>query len=387
VTAGARVLFPDLNLLAVIRSPSWTQVVRDAVCDIGAFPIRTCGARDAVFTLASTSVRYSHLLVECGCADGLLDTPVDLTDGSVGSNTELLLLGACAAVPSGIGIVRLADRSSVREALMVPPPARDLPEPPMQVAELRAALANSMIEARYQPIVRIKDGCPIAFEALARLNHPSLGTILPDRFVPQIEDAGLAPELTELISACAFADMTGTGLADLGLGITLNFPLDVLLQPEALDRLEAQRLAAGIPARQVVVELTESRPVEDFDLLRKSLDHLRGMGYLVAIDDVGPAVPRLAPLLDLPFTGLKLDKDLVQRIEHDPEIEDFLRATTAQAHAHGLSVVAEGVESRVILERIRAIGADYAQGFLAARPLPIGAVPVWLDAWRHAPAF
>lgn len=255
----------------------------------------------------------------------------------------------------------------------------------MLPGELREALAGAMIKTRYQPIVAMADGQPFALEALARLNHPALGTLSPDRFVPQMEDAGLAAQLTELVSRQAFADMMGPFLIGRGLRITINFPLDVLLAQEALDRLEAQRAAAGIPAEQVVVELTESRPVEDVVTLRRSLEWLRARGYRAAIDDVGPAVPSLATLLELPFTALKLDMGLVQQVEDDAEIASFLQATTDQALAHGLSVIAEGVATAGIWYRMKAMGVTAAQGFLVARPLPVAAVPVWLAAWKAAP--
>ena len=257
----------------------------------------------------------------------------------------------------------------------------------MRLADLRAALRGSMIETRYQPIVRISDRAPVALEALARLNHPVYGTLAPDRFVPQIEDAGLAAELTERVSACCFADMTGPYLSALNLQVTVNFPLDVLLMPEALARLEGQRDVAGIPTNKVIVELTESRPVRDFVALRQSLEMLRRMSYRIAIDDVGPAVSNLAELLELPFTDIKLDKDLVQRVEHDPKVEPLLAGIVADAHRRGMLVVAEGVESVAIWDRMRAIGVDYAQGFLVARPLPVAAVPVWMEAWTNANSF
>lgn len=251
----------------------------------------------------------------------------------------------------------------------------------MNVAELTAALKGAMIETRYQPIIRVADRCPVGLEALARLNHPERGTLSPDRFVPQIEDAGLAGELTGLVSARAFADLAGPFLTQRGLWMSVNFPLDVLLQPAALDRLDEQRIAAGLAADHIVIELTESRPVDDIPMLRRSLERLRGLGYGVAIDDVGPAVPRLAPLLELPFTSLKLDKDLVQQVNDSAEICTFLATTIVQAKAHGLAVVAEGVETDAIWDRMCDLGADEVQGFLAARPLPVAAVPIWWDAW------
>jgi len=296
-------------------------------------------------------------------------------------DTDVLVLGSADALRPHIRFVSDATSRSVAEALMASPPTRR--GPALELAELTAALQGAMIEARYQPIVRIADRHPVGLEALARLNHPQLGTIPPDRFVPQIEDAGLAAELTGLVSAQAFADLAAPFLAGRNLRMSVNFPLDVLLQPAALDRLEEQRIAAGLSADRIVIELTESRPVDDFLMLRRSLERLRGLGYGAAIDDVGPAVPRLAPLLDLPFTSLKLDKDLVQKVAESDDVRTFLADTIVQARAHGLTVVAEGVETDAIWDQMRDLGADEVQGFLAARPLPVAAVPIWWDAWTE----
>ena len=93
------------------------------------------------------------------------------------------------------------------------------------------------------------------------------------------------------MSARAFADLAGPCLAERGVRVSVNFPLYVLLLPAALDHLEPQRTAGGIDPAQIVIELTESRPVDDFPLLRRALDRLRGLGYGVAIDDAGPAAP------------------------------------------------------------------------------------------------
>ncbi len=257
----------------------------------------------------------------------------------------------------------------------------------MLPGELREALAGAMIETRYQPIVAMADGTPFAVEALARLNHPTLGTLSPDHFVPQMEDAGLAAQLTELVSHQAFTDMTGPFMRDLGLRVTVNFPLDVLLAPLALDRLEEQRVAAGIAPEHVIVELTESRPVEDMTTLRVSLEWLRTRGYKVVIDDVGPAVPRLDLLMELPFTAIKLDMGLVRQVDDNAEVKAFLASAIAQAHARGMAVIAEGVETVPLWRTMKAMGVDAAQGFLVARPLPVAAVPIWLTAWNEPPSF
>jgi EAL domain-containing protein (putative c-di-GMP-specific phosphodiesterase class I) len=369
----------DLNLLLVSRSSAWRDAVRGATRNLGRGDVFACCARDALARLSGMSSHYSHLLVDRNDADGLLDELADLATEMAAPDTNVFMLGATDTRHPRIRVISTATSRSVVEALMGSSPPRGGPD--MDLNELRAALAGTMIETRYQPIVRIADRRPVGLEALARLNHPQQGTLSPDRFVPQIEDGGLGAELTGLVSALAFADLAGSFLSGRGLRMSVNFPLDVLLETAALDRLEQQRQAAGIAADRIIVELTESRPVDDFRTLGRSLERLRGLGYGAAIDDVGPAVPRLAPLLDLPFTSLKLDKDLVQQVISSEETRRFLATTIIQAKAHGLTVVAEGVEIDEIWQQMRELGADEVQGFLVARPLPVAAVPVWWDAW------
>lgn len=375
------------NLLLVSASKRWTQAVRAVAAEIGG-DVSSCDAKNAVIRLACIAPRYSHLLLHPGSADGLLDELVNLTAGTWESGTEMLLLGKTGPLPPRIGVIRSADRRVVRQALVSHPsqgPAPD--EPPMHLTELREALAGAMIETRYQPIVRLADRQPVALEALVRLNHPTRGTLPPDEFVPQIEDAGLAADLTDLVAARALADMAGPLLRPLALDITLNLPLDVLLVPDALQRLDARRRAAGVAAAQVTIELTESRPVEDLAALGSVLERLRADGYGVSIDDLSPAVPRVAELLELPFTSLKLDRAVVRHLPEVPELQDFVARIMDVARARQLSVVAEGVEDVASWRRMLALGVDYVQGFLVARPLPTAAVPIWLEAWRSQPEF
>lgn len=374
----------ELNLLLVCQDPSWSQAVHEA---IDARNIEVCDARHALARLAGHFPHYSHLLLHPHCEDGLFDALLQLTSGAAGSETELLVLGGVPTPRSRVNTIRSATPRSVQEALMVGTRFRRSIETPFNLTELRAALDGGMISARYQPIVRLADHQPIALEVLARLDHPDQGTVLPDRFIPQIEDAGLAEQLTELITDRAFADMGSSAFRHLTLLITVNFPLDVMMRPTAIDRLERQRQAAGIPAERVIIELTESRPVRDFEALRRVLARLRGLGYRIAIDDATPMVPGLAELLTLPFSSLKFDKDLVARAGSDSETLAFLRETTGRAHQAGMEVVAEGVETIDTWNLLRSIGVDGAQGFLLSRPLPAMAVPVWLAAWPSNPAF
>jgi EAL domain-containing protein (putative c-di-GMP-specific phosphodiesterase class I) len=206
--------------------------------------------------------------------------------------------------------------------------------------------------------------------------------VTPDWFVPRFEDAGLSFTLTDLVSTRALADLTGAHFRGLGLTIALNYPLRVLSHPEAAPSLDERLAGLSLSPDQVQIELTESRPVEDFAALARSLERLRTLGYRISIDDVGPAVKNLDKLLMLPFTGLKLDKSVVRMIGSSGPGSLLAPLMLEQAWARGLNVVAEGVETREMWETLRALGVQEAQGYFIARPLPASAVPVWLEAWR-----
>ncbi len=371
-------LNPDYNLLLVSHSPVWIKAVHDATESLGLAGAQACGARDAVARLAGTAEHYSHLLVDYDDADGLLGALADLVTESTPPDTDMLVLGTVDSRFPGFRSVESATSKCILDALITTTPR---PKAMMEPSELRAVLSGATIETHYQPIVRVNDRRPVGLEALVRLNHPLKGKIRPDCFVPQVEQAGLGAELTGLVCARAFSDISGPFLAGLHLRISVNFPLDVLLMPAALQRLEEQRAAAGVAADQIIVELTENQPVEDIPRLRRSLERLRKLGYGAAIDDVGPAVPRLARLLELPFTSLKLDKDLVRQAANSGEVCASIANTIATAKAHGISVTAEGVETEATWDHMAALGVDEVQGFLVARPLPVAAVPLWREAW------
>lgn len=374
--------------------PDWTQGARSQALRLGAGVLRqAASAQEVIALLAGGFPPVTHVVLQPQAAGDLLAELVDMTAGQR-AGIGLVVLGEAAALRAhpaapGMTFVVTPTKTWLADAIGDDAAVRyshDPGESPT-VTELKEALADSRIQTRYQPIVRLDNGLPIGLEVLARMEHPSRGILQPDLFVPQIEDAGLSWPLTQAVVTRAFDDWQAGRLGGLGLTLALNFPLDVLLIPEALTWLEHERREAGLPAGELVIELTESRPVSELSKLRRSIATLRGIGYGLAIDDVGPALRDHKALLDLQFTALKLDKDLVHDSQGQPDAQGFLTHTLASAKAAGLTVIAEGVEDADTWQRMLAQGVDQAQGFLVARPLPAAAVSLWHRDWvRRHPA-
>ncbi len=249
------------------------------------------------------------------------------------------------------------------------------------LTNLRSALSAGRIVVRYQPVVRLCDGIPVAMEVLARLTRPEGGLIEPADFVPRLEAAGLAWRLTQAVVRCCFAEWRELGLAPLGMALAINMPLDAMLRRGTAAWIERERRAAGIPANMLILELTESRPVTDIPALREAVPRLRGLGYRLSIADVGPAARAPENLLDMPFAALKLDKDLVAAVGGSGTEREFLERAVAAARVAGMRVVAEGIEDRATWERMQALGVDEGQGFIIARPLTAEALPGWHRRW------
>ena len=255
--------------------------------------------------------------------------------------------------------------------------------PTLSTSEIAVTFDARNVECRFQPIVRLADRRPVGMETLVRLRHQDYGTIGPDQFVPQIERAGLSLRLTEAVARAAMADIDPALLHHYDLFFSINLPLDVLLFPESLQRLDVLRHSFAIPVERILIELTESRPVSDLEGLFQALQYWRQAGYRVAIDDMGPEMMNQINLFDLPFNIVKLDKQVVLKSQADPLARTYLKRTIGNAKSRSLEVIVEGIENEAMWDRMREMDVEYAQGFLIARALPANALPIWLEAWSN----
>ncbi len=252
----------------------------------------------------------------------------------------------------------------------------DWPDPEIIAKDLRIL---------YQPIVRFDDGAPAAMEALSRLADPAGGLMPPGRFIAAIEAHGHDIALALALMRRAMLDWPGTRLAEAGLRLSLNLTVDVLQNPDALAAIEVIRAAANTPAERLVFELTETRPLVRDSAFMEGVAHLLAAGYGLALDDVGPGGRDDTCLFDLGFTALKLDRSVVQAAGEGRPAEAFMRNVIGLAHEAGMSVIAEGIETAAHWARLRALGADFGQGFLIGRPMAADSIAAWCQHWS-APA-
>lgn len=248
--------------------------------------------------------------------------------------------------------------------------------PQLAVAQqLRRALEERAFTLVYQPLVDIRSGRVCRVEALARWPAHYEPAVRPDVFVPLAERLGRIAQLTTHVLDLALAEAA----AGLSVPVSVNIsPLDVL--DGNLPRLVRERLAAhGLAPRALMLELTEHAALEaKTDVLQE----LAAAGVDISVDDFGRGWSSLETLKRLPARDLKLDRSYIQRVSEDPTDAALVRAAVEVGHALGMQVVAEGIEDQDVLDAVRELGCDLAQGYHVARPMDAAALRSWLAERR-----
>lgn len=250
------------------------------------------------------------------------------------------------------------------------------------VAEMKAGLSRGEFVPYYQPIVSLPGGALVGFESLARWEHPVAGLLGADSFIREAEDAALIHELSLALLERACADMRQWP-AHLTLSINLS-PLqlsETWIAPAILKILWTHGIA---PAR-LIVELTESRRIADLPCARSVIDSLKAAGVQVALDDFGMGYSGLMRLRELSFDRIKIDRAFTGELAR-PENSEIIRAMLSLGDGLGVSVVAEGVETRCAAAQLVRLGCSYAQGFLYSPPVSAGAALDFIASSDNLPA-
>ena len=233
------------------------------------------------------------------------------------------------------------------------------------------ALGQQQFELYLQPQVALDSGRVVGAEALLRWNHPELGMIEPDRVIPIAEESGQILPLGDWVLGRAIELMAQWQRDGMGaLRMAVNLSARQCHGRELLPRLDALLAEAGVEPSLLELEITESAAMHDPEHTRYLLRQLRERGINVAIDDFGTGYSSLSYLKLFAIDRIKIDRGFVTDIETDPNDAAIVTATIGLAHAMGLTVLAEGVETAAQRNFLRLHMCDEAQGFFFARPMP-----------------
>jgi len=233
--------------------------------------------------------------------------------------------------------------------------------------DLQSAIARNELALHYQPQARV-DGEIVGFEALARWQHPTRGTVSPGTFIPLAEESGLIVPMSEWIlrTACREAASWPRNLQ-----IAVNLSPVQFRHGDLAGLVHTVLLETGLSPDRLELEVTEGVLIDDFSRAVSILRRLKSLGVRIAMDDFGTAYSSLSYLQSFPFDKIKIDQAFISNVERNRQSAAIARAVIALARVLGLPVLAEGVETKEQLAFLAREGCDEVQGYLIGRPRPI----------------
>jgi EAL domain-containing protein (putative c-di-GMP-specific phosphodiesterase class I) len=246
---------------------------------------------------------------------------------------------------------------------------------------LRTAIEERSLVLFYQPQIDLHTKAVVTLEALVRWVHPTLGPVPPDHFIPPAEEAGLIRQVTGFVLGEATAQCAQWRRLGHFVSVAVNISTRDLLDTGLPDEVGAALERAGLPPTALVLEITETAVMADFDRAAAVIRRLSDTGVVVSIDDFGTGFSSLAYLSSLSVGEMKLDRMFTARLVSEVgsgRDHAIVRSAVELGHSLGLRVVAEGVEQLELVDDLLALGCDLAQGYAIAMPQPASAID--LDA-------
>jgi diguanylate cyclase (GGDEF)-like protein len=237
------------------------------------------------------------------------------------------------------------------------------------ISDLRRARERGELQLVYQPKIDLATRRVAHVEALLRWQHAELGSIPPDEFIPLAERSGLIHEITHHVLDEGLRQQAAWREDGIAVGMAINLSaldlVDAGLPATVADLLQRH----GIPARDLILEITEGTVMRDVQAALRTMHALRAIGVKLSIDDFGTGHSSLAQLKSLPVDEIKIDRSFVMQLDHSPGDTVIVRSAIEIGHNMGLTVIAEGVEQAGSLAILRALQCDMVQGYLFSRPV------------------
>ena len=237
-------------------------------------------------------------------------------------------------------------------------------------SQLRSATQRGELRLHYQPKIHMASNRIIGAEALVRWQHPELGLLPPARFIALAEELGLIGTIGQWVIERACREAVGWAQAGLGeLTVAVNVSKPQFTAGDLCQVLRQAMRDSGLPARQLVVELTESILMDDAAAGLAQMHELKALGVTLSIDDFGTGYSSLSYLKQFPLDELKIDRSFVMDLPGRDADVAIARTVVDLGHRLGMSVTAEGVETLAQLHCLQQQGCDTYQGFLYSKPL------------------
>ena len=334
------------------------------------------GGDEFAAVLVDADAEYATVVAQRLAASLREPFALDVVSASIAASIGIAM--APTDAEDSAGLLHCSDVAMYRAKLADVPVAlyeRELDtgtSPLLLVEELRTAVEEGGLLLHYQPQLDLRSGEIVALEALIRWPHPRLGLVPPLKFIPLAEEAGLMQALTAWVLREALAQCAAWRGAGHDVAISVNISTSNLLDAGFTDLVRSLLGRFGLAPGALVLEMTETSIISDFERSKTVIEERRDMGLIVSIDDFGAGFTSLAYLSSLAVGELKLDRTFITSLgsgerTRDPEL---VRATIDLGHALGLRVVGEGVEDEATLDLLSDLGCDLAQGYCIGRPKP-----------------
>jgi len=249
--------------------------------------------------------------------------------------------------------------------------------------DLREALQKDEFFLAYQPTINLSDMSPTGVEALIRWKHPERGVVLPDDFIPMLEETGMIVDVGKWVLQEACSQGAAWRAAGYPIGMAVNVSGRQLDTDQLIADIEDALSHSGLDPAALTIEITETTLMRNVQETARRLTAIKALGVRIAIDDFGTGYSSLAHLQRFPVDALKIDRSFVSQLQHNQEGETLIHTLVQLGKALSIETFAEGIEQQQELSLLRDEDCDNGQGFLFARPLDVAATEKFLEDWAQ----
>lgn len=250
-------------------------------------------------------------------------------------------------------------------------------------SELSGILVHNQLSMVYQPIIDLNTKRLSGFEALARWNHPTRGTLYPTEFIPVAEQTGFIIKIGEWVlrEACReLADLQKRFPSEPPLKMSINISGKQFAQENLADLVAEILNNSGVAPQSLAIEITESMLMENIDVAVSTMHRLRSMGVDIHIDDFGTGYSSLSYLQSLPIDAIKIDRSFINKLNTEGENQEIILAIMSLAKSLNFDVIAEGVELDHQMEQMKGLKCRLGQGYLFSKPIDSDDLDAWMKS-------